>query len=63
MSHVVQVLMGPDRNESYFRSNEIADGVYDEAAEEYIRNRTGEYTFPREIPVSDKFRSLDSTFS
>ncbi|KAH7202122.1 hypothetical protein DER44DRAFT_842185 [Fusarium oxysporum] len=28
------------RNESYFRSNEIADGVYDEAAEEYIRNRT-----------------------
>ncbi|KAH7145065.1 GMC oxidoreductase [Fusarium sp. MPI-SDFR-AT-0072] len=29
-----------NRNESYFRSNEIADGVYDEVAEEYIRNRT-----------------------
>ncbi|TVY63599.1 Dehydrogenase xptC [Fusarium oxysporum f. sp. cubense] len=34
------------RNESYFRSNEIADGVYDEAAEEYIRNRTGPWTAP-----------------
>ncbi|SCO88110.1 uncharacterized protein FRV6_12237 [Fusarium oxysporum] len=31
------------RNESYFRSNEIADGVYDEAAEEYIRNRTDDW--------------------
>ncbi|RKK15102.1 hypothetical protein BFJ66_g6952 [Fusarium oxysporum f. sp. cepae] len=34
------------RNESYFRSNEIADGVYDEAAEEYVRNRTGPWTAP-----------------
>ncbi|ENH70580.1 Choline dehydrogenase [Fusarium oxysporum f. sp. cubense race 1] len=36
------------RDESYFRSNEIADGVYDEAAEEYIRNRTGPWTAPSE---------------
>ncbi|KAG7411372.1 Dehydrogenase xptC [Fusarium oxysporum f. sp. rapae] len=36
------------RNESYFRSNEIADGVYDEVAEEYIWNRTAaQKTFSR----------------
>ncbi|KAF4948289.1 hypothetical protein FGADI_9761 [Fusarium gaditjirri] len=34
------------RNESYFRSDEIADDVYDEVAEEYIRNRTGPWTAP-----------------
>lgn len=52
---------GLDRNESYFTSGEIADDVYDEVAEEYIRNRTGEHIFLREVPVSDRFRSLDST--
>ncbi|KAI1020318.1 hypothetical protein LB503_006314 [Fusarium chuoi] len=43
------------RNESYFTSGEITDDVYDEVAEEYIQNRTGEYTFMKEIPVSDTF--------
>ncbi|RKK79028.1 hypothetical protein BFJ69_g5251 [Fusarium oxysporum] len=37
------------RNESYFRSNEIADGVYDEAAEEYIRNRTDHQTLMKHV--------------
>ena len=52
---------GLDRNESYFTSGEINDDVYDEVAEEYIQNRTGEHMFLREVPVSDRFRSLDST--
>ncbi|KAF5985994.1 alcohol oxidase [Fusarium bulbicola] len=34
------------RNESYFRSDEITDDVYDQVAEEYIRNRTGPWTAP-----------------
>ncbi|KAF4496413.1 GMC oxidoreductase [Fusarium agapanthi] len=34
------------RNGSYFRSDEITDDVYDEVAEEYIRNRTGPWTAP-----------------
>ncbi|KAF9763827.1 hypothetical protein IL306_002996 [Fusarium sp. DS 682] len=29
-----------DRNNSYFRSDEIVDNVYDEVANQYIRNRT-----------------------
>ncbi|CCT71164.1 related to alcohol oxidase [Fusarium fujikuroi IMI 58289] len=34
------------RNESYFTSGEITDDVYDDVAEEYIRNRTGPWTAP-----------------
>ncbi|KAF5534880.1 GMC oxidoreductase [Fusarium mexicanum] len=34
------------RNESYFRSDEITDDVYDKVAEEYIQNRTGPWTAP-----------------
>ncbi|KAF5583034.1 GMC oxidoreductase [Fusarium pseudocircinatum] len=34
------------RNESYFTSGEITNDVYDEVAEEYIRNRTGPWTAP-----------------
>ncbi|KAF5721960.1 GMC oxidoreductase [Fusarium mundagurra] len=34
------------RNESYFRSDEITDDVYDKVAEEYIHNRTGPWTAP-----------------
>jgi hypothetical protein len=37
-----QILTTPDRNSSYFRSDEIVDDVYDEVAHEYIHNRTGE---------------------
>jgi choline dehydrogenase len=56
-----RILMVSGRNESYLRSDEITDDVYDEVAEEYIRNRTGERKYLREGPVSDKFRSLDGT--
>ncbi|KAF5246818.1 hypothetical protein FANTH_6680 [Fusarium anthophilum] len=34
------------RNESYFRSDEITDDMYDKVAEEYIQNRTGPWTAP-----------------
>ncbi|KAF5657072.1 GMC oxidoreductase [Fusarium heterosporum] len=34
------------RNNSYFRSDEIVDDVYDEVAHKYIQNRTGPWTAP-----------------
>ncbi|KAJ4265004.1 hypothetical protein NW762_005247 [Fusarium torreyae] len=33
-------------NDSYFKSSEIVDEVYDEVAQEYIQNRTGPWTAP-----------------
>ncbi|KAF5691321.1 GMC oxidoreductase [Fusarium denticulatum] len=44
------------RNESYFTSGEITDDVYDEVAEEYIRNRT--VAFPSLRSATDDWKQF-----